>query len=86
MTPIVHGKWYPTLEAGYADSPYFKGEVKGCIHKPDRFETGEPCEQCERYIAEFERRNREYWAACDAWRALPFWKRWVTPRPTSPWG
>jgi hypothetical protein len=37
-----------------------------------------------------ERENRErrvalYLRRVDAWRALPWWKRWITAKPQYPW-
>lgn len=85
MSPIVHGRWYSTLAEGYADSPFFRGEVKGCVHIADRFETGEPCPECERIHAEQDRvihePVRRFWAARDAYDALPWWSRLFRHKP-----
>lgn len=80
MSPIVNGKWYPTVAEGYADSPFFRGEVTHCVHGQ---KLGE-CDTCKRYIAAYEAEQKARWDRWDAYRALPWWKRMFTTPPPTP--
>lgn len=63
--PVVNGRWYPTLGEGYADSPFVRGEVEGCIHDPTRFVEDRGCDECDRLLRAIHAEEKAKWPPRD---------------------
>jgi hypothetical protein len=59
----------------YADSPFLRGEVKGCVHDPTRFTEGRDCAECDRIVVAQREDLAARWARIDARARRPWWKK-----------